>query len=1073
MKKLLLLSFILVFTLLQQAVAQNRTVSGTVTDQATGQGLPGVSVIVKGTTVGVATSADGAYSINVPANGTALEFRYIGYQTVERAIENASTINVAMAVDDKQLEEVVVVGYGTKTVRENTGAISSVSGEKISNEPLPTFTQALAGKTAGVQINMNGGTIGDPTSVQIRGVNSITSSSQPLVVIDGVAQIPSDNMNGLRSGGGTRFDPLAMLNPNDIASIEVLKDAASAVIYGSRASNGVILVTTKRGKKGTVQVMLDSKVGWSEASQLPPVLMADDYMLIQNEKAANRFGIGAPNAVIAVPSDIDADGKPDNTDWMGLLYQTGFMHDNTISFSGGAEALSVYGSARFLSQEGIVKPNKIEMGQGRLNLDFTPKKWFKSGLSLSYTRSKNTGVLTDNYVQGVNISGWEAPPNVSPYNPEGPGGYNLTEGTGGGYLGLGNNIAAIGGSNIMSRSGFFNMAAMGDLTRNDNTAEDIRANIYGEITPLAGLTYTSKFGIQYIRNLEDQYTPNIIGFWGVPYNGLLTYLNSDFSQWVWQNYATYTKDFGNDHSFTAVVGAEYQYNKTQWYQAGAVNFADPFYDAIVNGAFTNIQPGQTITYDQTHGGLNSSGLMSYFGRASYSYRDRYMVEAAVRTDAYSAFGENNQWGYFPSISVGWEVTQEDFLNDINWLTYLKLRGSYGEVGNSRIRNPYASQTLYGGSAYGILSGFNITQVGNPDLRWETAKKTDIGFDATTSIGGKEVSFIVDYFSNNIDNMILSAPVLATVGVPNSAVYTNIGSMRNRGFEFSFNTVPVQTKNFSWATSFNYTHINNEVLSLVPSNGNADIQQGSSVASVGKPLGTFKLIQWAGVNPDNGNPRWFAADGTIKEYHFGATGAAAWTDPEGNAVSPISPSSDAVYSDRGGLPTWMGGWNNTFTFKDFDLGIDIIYSGGNYIYNQTTASMLSNAVQNNFSVILDRWTTPGQVTDVPRVYLQDNQANTASTRFLEKADFARVRTITLGYTLNKSLTDKIGISRARVYVQAFNPFLVTGYSGLDPDVNTAARANTSNSNSANNIQLGIDSRATPQPKTYTIGLNVSF
>jgi hypothetical protein len=312
-----------------------------------------------------------------------------------------------------------------------------------------------------------------------------------------------------------------------------------------------------------------------------------------------------------------------------------------------------------------------------------------------------------------------------------------------------------------------------------------------------------------------------------------------------------------------------------------------------------------------------------------------------------------------------------------------------------------------------------------------------------------------------------------VGVPNSSVYTNIGNMRNRGIELTLNTAPVTTRNFKWNTSINFTRIWNKVISLVSANKNADIIQGSSVASVGRPLGTFLLVRWAGVNPANGDPMWYAKDGSIKEYHLGASGAAVWTDDKGSPVAPVSVSGDGVYSDKGGLPTWMGGWDNTFTYKQFDLGITLIYSGGNYIYNSTSATMLSNVVQNNFTGILNRWTTPGQKTDVAKLYLQDNQANTASTRFLEKGDFARVRTISLGYTLDKSILSRIGFDQTRLYVQAFNLFLVTKYSGLDPDVNSSSRSNTSNTTTANNIQLGIDALATPQPKTLTIGLNLSF
>lgn len=1040
--------------------AQTRTITGKATDEK-GDALPDVSVTVKGAKGGTTTRNDGLYSITVQPDAKTLIFSSVGFATQEIPIGNDAAINVKLTSESKGLNEVVVVGYGTKTVRENTGSIGKVSGAKLSNEPLPSFNQALAGKTAGVQISVNGGVLGDPTNIRIRGVNSISSSSQPLIVIDGVAQINEGNTNRIRTGGGTRFDPLALLNPNDIESIEVLKDAGSAVIYGSRASNGVILVTTKKGKRGTAKVSFDSKVGWSQVSKKPPVLGAADFMLIQNEKASNRYGMSSANSVIAKPSDMNGDGQPDETAWMDLLYRTGFTHDNTVSFSGGSEKLSMYGSARYLSQEGIVIPNKLTIGQTRLNMDFSPKPWFKSGLNLSYSKTLNNGVLTDNYVQGVNISGWQAPPNVSPYNPAGPYGYNLTSGSSGGYLGLGNNTTQIGGASIVSQN-LFNMMAMTALTRNENTAQDVRANIYGEVSPLKGLSFTSRFGVQYLSNFENQYTNPSIGFWGVPYNGLLLYVTSNWSEWVWQNYATYTKTFASRHKVNVVAGGEYQKNNFQTYSMGAANLADPFFNEVIGGTFTNIPVGQTTGYDQTNGDVNSSALVSYFTRAGYSLDNKYLAEISFRADAFSAFGEKHQWGYFPSISLGWEASKEDFMEGIQWLDYLKLRGSYGQVGNSRV-GIYAARTLYGGGAYGTFNGFTITQVGNPDLRWESSKKGDIGFDVTIF---KKYDFVVDVFNNDVDNMILSAPVLGTVGVPNSSISANIGSMRNRGVEFTFNTSPVQTKNLKWTTSFNYSRIWNEVTSLVTTNNNADITSGSNVASVGRPLSTFKLIRWAGVNPDTGNPTWYAANGTRKEYHLGASGPALWTDMKGTPVSAITAAVDAVYADKGGIPTWYGAWDNTLTFKNFDLGVSIIYSGGNYLYNSSVASFLSNNVQNNFTKILTRWTTPGQATDVPKLYLGDNTANIASTRFLEKGDFARVRTITLGYTLPRSFLDRIGFDRARIYGQAFNPFLITGYSGLDPDINTSVRAGS-------NIAAGTDALGTPQAKTVTLGLSISF
>lgn len=1039
-----------------------KVISGTVIDDK-GESLPGVSVKVKGEPQGTVSDMNGKFTVTVPDQNAVLVFSYIGFETREVSVGNQSSITVKLQTLLKGLNEVVVVGYGTKTVRENTGSIGKVTGDRLVNEPLPSFNEALAGKTAGVQISMNGGALADPTAIRIRGINSISSSSQPLVVIDGIAQPTSGNLNNIRGGAGTRFDPLSLINPNDIESIEVLKDAGAAVIYGSRASNGVILVTTKKGKNGTVRVTFDSKIGSSQASKKPPVLNAADYITIQNEKASNRYGVSSANAVIAKQSDINGDGVPDDTDWMDLLYQKGMLYDNNLSLSGGNEKFTVYGSARYLSQEGIVIPNKLTTGQARINADFTPKKWFRSGLSLTYNRSLNNGVLTDGYVQGVNISGWQAPPNVSPYNPNGPAGFNLTTGSLGGYLGLGNNITQIGGTSITSQKWFNMMAMSSSLTRNQNTAQDTRANIYMDIIPVKGLTLTSKFGLHYLSNFENQYTNPVIGFWGVPYNGLLLYYTTNNSEWVWQNYANYNKLFGEKHKISAVAGLEYQHNQYQAYSMGAANLADPFFNQIVTGAFTNIPVGQTATYDQTNGDVYNSGLMSYFTRASYAFAEKYLVELSFRADAYSAFGENHQWGYFPSISLGWNVTQESFMKNMKWLDYLKIRGSYGQVGNSNIGSVYGSQTLYGGAAYGTLNGFNVKQVGNSDLRWESAKKIDLGFDATIK---NKFNVTIDLFRNNIDNMILSAPVLATTGVPGNSILTNIGNMKNQGIEFTFNTSPVATKVFKWTTSLNYSHISNKVLSLVNSNNNADITSGNSVASVGKPLGTFKLIRWAGVDAANGNPMWYAKDGTVKEYHLGVSGAGAWTDANGNPTTGITTASDAVYADKSGLATWYGGWDNTFNYKQFDLGFSILYSGGNYIYNSTRASMLSNNVQNNFTVILDRWTTPGQQTDVPKVFLGDNQANIASTRFLEKGDFARLRTITLGYTVPVKLLNKISVERLRIYAQAFNPFIVTKYSGLDPDINTTSRT-------GNNISIGNDALGTPQPKTFTLGLNLSF
>ena len=1048
--------------LFSQLLAQNnRTITGKVNDER-GFGLPNASIAIKGTNVGTTTGSDGSFSMSVPANARALIVSYIGMVEKEISLTNSNSYSVSLSTMSKNdLQEVVVVGYGTKTIRENTGAISKIAGSKVAQEPVSSFEQALGGKTAGVQISLGTGMLADRTAIRVRGINSISSSSQPLIVIDGIPQNTATNLNGFNGGNGTRFDPLALINPNDIESIEVLKDAGASVIYGSRASNGVILVTTKKGRRGAVKVNVDSKVGFSRASKLPSLLNGDQFTTIMNEKGANRFGSTSAQASLAKNSDINGDGQPDRTDWNDYTYRTGLIYDNSISFSGGADKISVFGSARYLKQEGITFGNKLTSGQGRLNLDVTPKNWFRAGVQLAYTKTSNNGVLSDGYIAGTTISAWQAPPNVAAYNASGPKGYNLTSN---GLLGLGNNVTSVGGVDYRpSTSYYYNIIPTIELQRNDNIADELRANIYGELQPVKGLKFTSKFGVQYLNNFEDQYSSPLIGGLGFSYGGLVQNQRQQYEQWVWQNYLNYDKTIANDHKIAVTAGTEYQKNKYFYLYTGAGNFTDPYFTHIVDAAYTNTLPGSTTLLDFTGGNLRSNGTISYFGRLSYAFASKYFLEGSIRRDGFSGFGEANQFGNFPSVSAGWDLTRETFLQNISWLSFLKIRGSYGQVGNSRGIGDYAARTLFSGASYTSLNGLGISQAGNANLQWETAKKTNIGFEA--NFLKNKISLVADYFKNDIDGLILSAPTLYTVGIPGSSITTNIGGMYNKGIEITINATPYSNKNFTWTSSLNFTRIWNKITGLVPSNNNADIVSGVNVASVGKALGTFYLPRWAGVDAQTGNPTWYAKDGTIKRYNFGATGAQLWTDDKGSAVSALG-SGDFVYSDKGGLPTFYGGWENTFTFQQLDLSVAVVYQGGNYVYNSSLAGMLNNQFSNNFSAILSRWQKAGDITNVPKLWLNDQTANQASTRWLEKADFVRIRTITAGYTFSKNILNTIGFDNIRFYVQAFNPFVFTKYTGLDPDVNTSGTTQS-------NIAIGVDSRGTPQARTLTLGLNLTF
>lgn len=1060
MRKLLLTLTAMLF--FSGILLAQKTITGKVTDDK-GAPVANASVLVKGTNTGTVTKQDGTYTISVPANARTLVFSSVDMEATEVNIGSQSSISPVLKPVEGSLSEVVVVGYGVKSVRENTGSISKVDGNKIASIPLPTFDQALAGKTAGVQINSTGGILGDGVAIRVRGINSISTSSQPLVVVDGVPQISISNTNGFNGGDGTRFNPFALLNPNDIESIEVLKDAGAGAIYGSRASNGVILITTKKGKKGTAKVTADAKYSWSTVSRLPEMLNGDQFIAIQNEKAANSYGTASPNAVVAKESDIDGDGKNDRTDWLDLLYRRGFTSDYNVGLSGGSDKATFFASARYISQEGVSRNNRLRTGQARLNIDVTPQKWFKAGIEAAYSRTLNNGILSDRYSAGSTV-GWQAIPTVSAYNPKGPLGYNLrTVAPVIGTLDWGNNVRSAVTNNFSQ----YNPVAASDITRQNNTAEEFRGNIFGEITFIKGLKLTSRFGVQSIRNIEDQYTSPYLAGLGQPYNGLLQNQDQNWRVWDWQNYLTFDRTFGK-HRIGLVAGSEYQKDEYFYTYTGAANFSDPFFKYIIDGAYTNVQPGTTTTLNLTGGNKTSSGIESYFSRLSYVYNGKYMIEGSFRRDAFSGFGKDYQWGNFPAVSLGWELTKESFLSSARFLDYLKLRASYGKTGNSRGIGIYGNRALYGGGAYTTSTGLGNSQAGSSDLRWESANKTDIGVDA--NFFGDRLGATIDWFNNDIDQLLLNAPILYTVGFPGSSLPKNIGGMKNTGWEFTINAKPLVKKDFSWSTSLNYTTIKNEVTGLVPENNNTDIVEGLNVASVGRPLGTFKMPVWAGVDPGTGLPQWYAKDGSIRRYNYRATlSSGFYTDANGNALDANGNAytlgaDDYVYLDKTGLPKWYGGWDNTFTYKNIDLTFSVMFQGGNYIYNNTRAIMLSNSFLNNSTEILERWQKPGDQTDVPKLWILDNTANGASTRFLEKGDFLRMRTIMLGYNVPKMLTDKIGFSNIRVYGQILNAFVITGYSGADPEVNT---------NRFSNIAVGTDLRNVPQPRTVLFGVQASF
>lgn len=1039
------MSPVLMVGLLQQVSAQDRSISGRVTDRQTGEGLPGVTVLLKGTTNGVSTNSDGTFTLSAPATGGILVFSSVGFVQQERAIGSESQINIGLGSDTKALSEVVVTGYGgSQDVKDITGSQSRVTEEKLLNQPVQSFDQALTGRAAGVQITNPGGTLADGVAIRIRGVNSLSNSSQPLFVVDGVPLNALTNANVFNGGNGTRYNPLADINPNDIQSIDVLKDAAAAAIYGSRASNGVILITTKRGKAGQNRLSFNSYVGFQEPTRVPDLLNGDDFITIQNEKAANANAARPtqyPTAVIARDIDVDGDGVPDRTNWMDQIFQKGLQQDYQVALSGGTELANYYASGNWTDQKGILTNNRLRRGSARLNVDVTPKKWLKGGVSSSYSKTLNNGLLTDGYLAGVTLAGYNAPPNLPIYNPDGT--YYLNSA---GNLGNGNNLTQYVLNN------YNHPVAVTELQRNNNTTQRILANGYLTIEPLAGLKFTSKIGIDYFDNFEDQYSSPLISGLGRSYNGLVQDNRLDQTLWNWQNYANYDKTFGELHTVNLTAGVEYQEEKQRQIYTPAENFVDPKYKDILDGLYAGTFIGGGSRY--------ARGFQSYFGRANYSFANKYYASFTIRNDADSRFGVANQRGTFPAGSVAWRISEENFMDPIDQVGDLKVRASYGLVGNSSGIGNYASVTTIGGGQYADVNGLSITQVGNPSLQWETSKKFDIGLDL--SVLKDRIGFTFDWYNTRIDGLLLNAPVLLTTGLPGGSVSRNVGEMYNRGVEASFNTVNVRLENgFSWTSQLNFSVTKNRVIALATP---TDLIQGVQRAGIGKSVAVYYLPEWAGVNSDNGNAQFYDKDGNIKQYNASTL---TWSTLGGEPTTAIG-AADFKYTKKSGYPTMYGGFDNTFAWKGLELGVFLQYSGGNLIYNATRAGLLTNSLNNNLNEIKDRWTQPGDQTDIPKLVLQDNISTQASTRWLEKGDFLRLRQVRLGYNLPKQvLTTLGGLNNVNVYVLVQNAYVFTGYKGTDPEVNSNRNTTTGN------IGYGIDNRSVPQPRSYTFGVNIGI
>ncbi|HMM04479.1 MAG: TonB-dependent receptor [Prevotella sp.] len=1013
-------------------VAQTTRISGTVVD-SNGEPVISASVVVKGTTVGTVTDLDGKFSINVPVGSNTLVFSLVGMQTVEA--KPAQGMRVIMENDDKVLDEVVVVGYGTQKKKDVTSAIARVSGDDISNLATPSFESQLAGRAAGVQVTTPNGMLGQAPTFNIRGFSTISSGTQPLIVIDGIP-VTSGQKQELYG----RYNPLAEINPNDIESYEVLKDGAATAIYGSRAANGVVLITTKSGGKSKTKVTYDVQTSWASPTKLHDLLNATEFVEIANEKYSNWDSEG--------PAVLDPNGV--NTNWNDYIFQTGFQQTHTLAASGGTEKSQYYASLGYTNQNGIIRNNEQERYSVNAKLTQTANSWLKLGINVSASKSTLEGVMNEeNSLGSVGFASVRMLPNVSVFNPDDITGYNIDAA----------NRKALGrGANkVYIDNGIQNIVWAMDNNVNRSQSLHITGGGFAEVTLAKGLSFRTQAGIDY-TTLNDFTKWNSESGDGYGYGGLMMDNRATFYNWNWQNILTYNQTFNALHNLNLTAVQEYTHTDYEYLYADVTQLSDKFFsDHIITGTFGDKSVSGSKTYN---------GLASYLFRANYNYDSKYYIGGSVRRDGLSKLPKDTRWGTFYGGSLAWRASRENFwvnssLNEL--FDDLRLRASFATIGNSDLgSNNFPYLGTYSAKRYGAQTGIAWSNMGNNRLKWESTTTYDIGLDG--SLLDNRLSFELAYFNKNTKDLVLEVPTAPTLGIPGNSYYDNRGKIKNTGFEITIGGTPV-IGTFTWKTDINFTTVSNKVVELV---NHEPIINRYTINEEGKSFESIYGYEFYGVNKVNGNPIWVKGDGSLVQFDtFGDYDYKVY-DPANpgdvSQASSLSPTKDRKILGSS-LPTWYGGFNNTFTYKDFDLNVFFRFSGGNKLMNASAQeSLLNMDFSNNGKIVLGRWQSPDKPGDgqIPKIGYGDSQVlfntGSADSRFVEDASFLKLTNLSLGYTLPKNLVSKLDMTKIRLYVQAQNLFTITKYSGLDPETST---------------RRGTDWDGMPQQRVFSLGANVTF
>jgi TonB-linked SusC/RagA family outer membrane protein len=1001
MKKLLQSLFVMVL-FANFAMAQDRTISGTVTSSEDNLPLPGVSVKVNGSKIGAATTSNGKYSIVIPSDAKTIIFTSLGYSSQTLTIGTANVLNAVLNSDAKQLGDVVVVGYGSQSTRTVTNSISRISGEAIKNQPVPNVAQALQGRLAGVQVTSGSGRPGAPLQINIRGRSSILAGTDPLYVVDGVI-LPSNN-SATPSSAGAGISPLSNLNSDDIESIQILKDASAAAIYGSRGSNGVVIITTKKGSAaGKSVVNVSAYNGYQDFAGTKEFLNATDYRTMYNEALTN--------ANLPVKFTATQVANPEaNTNWLKEI-QRDNSHVQNVQLSvasGGNEKTQFYTSLNYFNQDSKLLNGSFKRYSIRTNVDHQVNSYLKIGSNLSISKSDRAETPVDNSIFSPFPRALIARPDQAIYNADGSFASND----------FNNPVHMFQSKNYIGLANIFN-------------------STYAEFKILPSLKFKSSVGIDYSYLDQRTFDPST-SLSGLGSNGAASSGYVQTANYLTTQNLSYNKNFfDNKLSVDATAVYEFQWNNRDNNRVDGQNFPSnetPYLTSaakIVGGtsAFTNYR------------------MESYLGRLNLAWESKYLLGGSIRRDGSTKFPAKGRYGYFPSVSGGWVISEEDFLKNSPIISNLKIRSSYGLTGNQEGIGNFASRRLIGtGFNYDDQPGFALNAIGSPDLKWETTAQFDLGLDI--SLLKNRISISADYYNKKTTDILINRPIPSTTGF--STILENVGSMNGKGFDFNINSENLVGE-VKWSTSFNISTYKNKIVELY-NNQPIDGSYGTRTM-VGHALGEFYLIKATGVNATTGDMNYedFNGDGAIT------------SDDRQFVGSPI--------------PKYYGGLNNTVSYKGFDFGVLFQFSEGNYLYNLSAegtggngslgAAATATAIATNVAqeVFDDRWTPTHTDAKYPRAVggARGTYNTQRSTRYLEDGSYIRMKNITLGYSLPKALVNKAKIASARVYVSGQNLLTFTKYTGFDPEVSSELTA----------LSTGVDQGAIPQFKTLMFGVNLGF